>query len=1326
MLRIIYFSFCNILFCISMNAQCLDVDRNVIHPTCGMEDGMVELTPQNGMPPYQYEWNGGSIQTNGAYTVTNLSIGFHAVTVTDVNGCSAVKSSILTQGDFQIDAFTQVVVCQGGCADMFVAAGGGCAPYTYAWSGPNGYSATGSAPLACDAGTYSVTGTDCNGCQSIISNITVSTTPTTFAIDIVNIENTSCGGGCDGAIDLSINGGSPPYIFTWSNGESTEDISNICAGDYTVTVEDDNGCIKETSITVETEFQINAYGQSTCPGGCGLLFAYPVSGCDPITYQWSGPNGYTATGNAPLGCDPGTYSVTGTDCNGCQSTVSNIIVTSEPSEFEIVIANVQNATCGGGCDGAIDIEVVGGTFPYSFDWSTGFGWQDISGLCAGTYEVTVSDNDGIGCYKTASITIGYTSGNFTVDITDVQAPLCENCEGAIDISVIDGTAPFNFIWSNGATTEDITDLCSGDYLATVTDADGCIVELTIPVENDSQNPFSVSLFDFEVCEGDCIVAEPEIEGTANGLTFAWYDGSGQLIDNVQNITLCTPGVYTVEVMNADGCIESATMNLVVTPALIVSIFLLEPETSAGSCDGSIYLDVQGGQPPYFFQWSPTGEIDQDLIAVCAGDYTVFVTDIIGCVAQLEITLDAGGLEVSTFSIDTNCPGECTGEAEVFVDFGGTPPFEYFWADGEIGAIRTDLCVGNYDVTVTDALGANGTATATISNTTDLIFETITTNASCDAGGSLVFNVLDGSGVYDYFVNGFQVGVNTATDLAPGDLTASVTDLITGCTVEQIVTIDGPFDVIIEATTASCDMADGTATVSVPGGTSTYSYEWSNGDNNMTASGLAIGGYSVTVTDDANGCASHENIIIEEAAGCFVTISGYVIVDNDQDCIPSVDADSIPNILISLDETEYTYTDENGYFEFQTEPGTHTLYYLTESALYEPLCIVPIDVTIPNFGNISEGNNFFVYENDITDLKLHISKTPIRPGFNHYVTSNVFNYGNQIINGTYTLVHSVNQTFIVSQPPATNYDATTRTITWDYNNLDPLENFVFLSQFNTPSTTSLGTEIAVTGTVDPLIGDFDVDNNTATCVSEVVGSYDPNDKLVMHDGEVWFFDPEIVWYGSTDQITYRIRFQNTGTDTAFTVVIEDELDELIDIRNITPGPSSHSYNLDVRDDNTLVFTFDNILLPDSTTNEPASHGYVFFDVDVTDIGLGEDVLNDAAIFFDYNTPIITNEVRTIFDAWFAVENLAALNNIQLSPNPAQHFTSLFYELNEDVIVEIDLLDITGKLVQKILGSQRKPVGHHNIQINTYSLENGTYLLRMNIDNQLITRKLVIIK
>ncbi len=1252
MLRTFLFLLLNLAIGFTISAQCLDVDRNVTHPTCGMEDGMIELTPQNGVPPYQYEWIGGSTQTNGAYTVTNLAIGWHAITVTDVNNCSAVKSSILTQGDFQIDAFTNVTTCQGGCAQMFVAAGGGCMPYTYQWSGPNGYSAIGNTPLACDPGTYSVTGTDCDGCQSIISNITVSNTSSGFGIDILNVDNASCSGDCDGAIDIDIIGGIFPFSFTWSNGATTEDLTGLCAGIYDVTVSDDDG----------------------------------------------------------LGC----FMVTG------------IVVENTSGTFTVEISDIQNETCGN-CEGAIDILVNGGAPPYDFIWSNGQTTEDITGLCEGEYTATVSD--ATGCFIETSVGVENNSSTFTVDLSNVQNETCGNCEGAIDILVSGGTLPYEFIWSNGQTTEDPTGLCEGDYTATITDATGCFIELNIPVESDSQNPFTVSLFDFEICEGDCFVAEAEIVGVANGLAFEWIDPTGVVFANTQTVTICTPGTYTVNVVNQDGCSASAVTNLTVIPQLSLSASLVEPETSAGNCDGSIFLNVAGGQAPYFFQWQPNGEVDQDLIGVCcAGDYTVFVTDIVGCIAELTVIVPNGSLEVDAFVLDPDCPEDCSGEIEAFVN-GGTPPFEYFWSTGQIGATITDLCIGNYSVTITDALGAIGTADASVVNISPLSFETITTNASCDSGGTLVFNVLEGSGVYNYFVNGFQVGINTATDLDQGEVTASVTDLTSGCTIEQIVTIDGPFDVLISDTAASCDMSDGTATATVPGGTSTYSYLWSNGDTNATATGLAIGGYSVTVTDEVNGCESHENVLIVEADGCYVTISGYVIVDNDLDCISNADTDSIPNILISLDENEYTYTDVNGYFEFQTAPGNHTLYYLTESLLYEPLCIAPIDVSVPNFGDVSDGNNFFVYENDITDLKLYITKTPIRPGFNHYVTSNVYNYGNQIINGTYTLVHDPNQTFIVSQPPATNYNESTRTITWDYNNLDPLENFVFLAQFNVPSSISLGTEIEVNGNVDPTTGDIDPDNNVATCISEVVGSYDPNDKIAMHDGEVWGSDPNVVWWGSTDLLTYRVRFQNTGTDTAFTVVIEDELDEVIDIRDITPGPSSHGYELDVRDGKTLVFTFDNILLPDSTTNEAESHGYVFFDVNVdintTNVQEGDDILNDAAIFFDYNSPIITNEVLTIFDYWLSTNEVDEMSNIELSPNPAQQFTTLIYKLKEDANIKIELLDITGKLVHTIQSAQPKSVGEHNMQINTMSLNNGTYFIRMNVNNKLISRKLVVI-
>jgi len=184
--------------------------------------------------------------------------------------------------------------------------------------------------------------------------------------------------------------------------------------------------------------------------------------------------------------------------------------------------------------------------------------------------------------------------------------------------------------------------------------------------------------------------------------------------------------------------------------------------------------------------------------------------------------------------------------------------------------------------------------------------------------------------------------------------------------------------------------------------------------------------------------------------------------------------------------------------------------------------------------------------------------------------------------------------------------------------------------------------------------------------------------------------------------------------------------LYDIRDITPGPASHPYQLDVRGEKTLVFTFDNILLPDSTTNEQASHGYIFFDIALPDLPSPFDLVNDASIFFDFNSPIITNEVLTIIDFWLATENLSDINHIDLSPNPAQGFSTLLLDLKKSATVSIELIDITENVAEMAIQNQVIAAGENKIDINTSYVPNGIYMVKINVDNEVITKKLVVVR
>ena len=914
-------------------------------------------------------------------------------------------------------------------------------------------------------------------------------------------------------------------------------------------------------------------------------------------------------------------------------------------------------------------------------------------------------------------------------IPNLTDATCGTADGQVLLEPTNGVAPFEYalpsgtIQINGPYTW--TGLSVGDYSIVVTDANGCAGTVDFTINEDTD--LSVENFNFLTgCDGNCFDLFINATSSCSSLTYQWTGPNGFNSDQ-QFPFACEPGTYTATVIDCNGCTASGQVALEIIPTPFISEQNVT-NSSCNGCTGTVDIDVAGGTPPYTFQWAD-GSTTEDLSNVCAGIYVVTIVDVNGCASTSSVLVECTELVVQTTRTHPTCEGVCDGSINATVT-GGTPPYTFNWSNGETQQTISNLCAGIYQVTVVDALNAFGTNFQdTLAYDTVLEYDITTTGISCDIGGSIEVNMLNGSGDFSYSLNGVVGMSNVMTNINSISNYVEVTDNVSGCIVGIPVQLTPPFNLDVTGTNASCGMSDGTATATVNNATSTYSYVWSNGEMGATITGLAPGGYSVTATDDDNGCSTHENIYIEEDPVCFVVISGYVIDDTDDlDCSSAMAADSVGLQLISLDDSQFTFTDLDGYYSFQTTPGTHTVKYESQSILYNTLCADPVMLTVDNFGDTLM-HHFYVEKNDVIDIRLNIIKNAIRPGFNHTIFADIFNAGNPVLDGQLIFTHDVNQNFISANPAPTSYDPVSRIIMWDMITMEQTSSAFYTMNFTTDATVPIGTQITMGGIINPTVGDINPDNNALSCTAIVTGSYDPNDKAVTHDGIVWEFNPdpnsEIISPGSTENLSYLIRFQNTGTDTAFTVVIEDELDPAFDVRNMTPGSASHDYTLDVRDGNVLVFTFDNILLPDSTTNEPASHGFVLFDIDIPTIDqpYGESILNDAAIFFDFNLPIITNEVNVIFQDWLGTADLASSYNVELKPNPTNEITVLSFDLDESATTTIELLDITGKNVLTIQQNQSLQSGNQDISIDMSDLVNGTYLVKIVIDNRTITKKIV---
>jgi hypothetical protein len=282
-------------------------------------------------------------------------------------------------------------------------------------------------------------------------------------------EDPSCFGGNDGEASVSVNGGTAPYTYLWSDGQTTATATGLTAGTYTVTVTDANDCSVSESITLTEPTELLAEvvaGSIDCFGESDATATVTASGgTPPYTYLWDDPASQTTA--TATGLPAGTYQVTVTDSQGCIVVESITIV--EPAALELTIDS-DDVLCFGESTGSATANVSGGTPDYTYLWSDGQTTQIATGLAAGTYEVTVTDANG--CEITESITITQPE-EILLSTATTDANCSDSDDGTATVTATGGTAPYSYLWSDGQTTQTAIGLAAGDYSVTVTDTNGC-------------------------------------------------------------------------------------------------------------------------------------------------------------------------------------------------------------------------------------------------------------------------------------------------------------------------------------------------------------------------------------------------------------------------------------------------------------------------------------------------------------------------------------------------------------------------------------------------------------------------------------------------------------------------------------------------------------------------------------------------------------------------------------------------------------------------------------------------------------------------------------
>lgn len=658
--------------------------------------------------------------------------GIYTVTATDSYGCTATDDIELSIGSIAANAtILQPINCNGQKGSAQVSAPGN---NNFLWS--NGQTTATITNLG--PGTYTVTVTSIGASCTAIASVTLTEPAELFLTNSPN--EVTCFGLSTGTAAIYPSGGTQPYNFAWSNGFTTDSISNLLPGTYTVTVSDANGCQKVSSMNVTEPAAIQILTALNRSPSCfglsdGQLTTYAVGGTTPFIFVWNTGQINQGLTNIPAG----TYTVTATDGNGC-SMVKTETVT-EPTLL-ISSATTQDLPCFGKNTGTMQLSASGGTPAYSVVWTGPNGYTgtgiNLSNLFAGQYTATVTDTKGCTSISTATINQP-TELLFSLPL--ISDTICfEASNGTATVLPTGGTSPYSYLWTaNNQTSQTATGLASSQYKVTITDSKGCTTVGTTAVLQQDQlfvNATTLAPGCHDGQDGTGAVVSVQYGASPANLSEFSYTWNTSPPKSGQNVTGLQGGkTYILTASDQLGCTATTTVSVANPPLLETSVTGTSDAKCNGDGTGWASARANGGTAPYTWSWSG-GSTPMDSVAqgLFAGTYRVTISDANGCpgIAVVEIG-EPEQLRVQFSPTAVKCFGESTGSAKA-TGVGGTAPYQYSWATGATTQEIKDLPAGVYAMTITDAQGCVTPTSVVINEPAQALGGTATMQAPRCHGG----------------------------------------------------------------------------------------------------------------------------------------------------------------------------------------------------------------------------------------------------------------------------------------------------------------------------------------------------------------------------------------------------------------------------------------------------------------------------------------------------------------------------------------------------------------------------------------------------------------
>lgn len=937
----------------------------------GYTNGTATVSVSGGSGNYTHTWSLGPAFTYSgtSSSINNLAVGTYTVTVKDnVSGCTVVGAYVVTSPDpITVSGVVTNVNCFGqATGSVMINVNGGNNPYSFQWKNSSNFVVSTSQNLTlatADTYTVTVTANTTTGC-TYSRNFTI-TQPLEPLNSSSIVSNVDCFGNSTGDIDVTVWGGTPPYAYSWDSGQSSEDIANVPAGNYQLTITDARGCSRVVDETITQPLQLSGVMSASdvqCFGeSSGIVSVAASNGTIPYSYSWQNSTTlFAQNANSIVGVPADNYQVTITDANGCKFVGTTTV--NQPTQLAGSTV-ATSVSCYGGSDGAIDLTINGGVLPYTFLWensvpTTVGSTEDLNGIPAEFYHLTVTDFNNCVIEFDQEVTQPLSFVSVTAEVTDV---LCYGDNtGAIDLTVTGGTAPYTFSWSNSQTTEDVGNLLAGSYSYDVLDANGCPFSGTEVVTQPAMPLTVTNVITDVLCFGDNTGSiDLTVTGGTAPYTYEWSNSTYLLSITSQDLINYPADDYRFEVTDANGCKVIDTLTITEPPLLETSVTGVNILCYGGN-NGSVDLTVIGGSLPYTFLWN-TGDVTEDLNNLYAGYYEVLVTDDHGCTSISSITLTEPADSLSfTYEVShVLCNDGTDGSIELTVE-GGTVNYDYAWSNGDTLSLIEDLTAGWYTFLVTDANGCSISDSIEVTQPDPLTLNEVITPASCFGFSDGIIDISPTGGTAPYsftwFNSDYALSAQTE-DLVgfPADIYQVEIIDTNDCFYETFFEIEEPELLVIEYTfdVISCyGGTDANIYVDITGGNPAYTTTWSNGATTEDLLNVPFGVYQLNVVD-TKGCTDSIEVSLSQPDSLMIAFEHTPVTCEDQ-------YDGIAYATPTGGNGGYFYEWSNGSMQSMADSLQSTYYFLTVTDIlgctaYDSVfitrneigCIDPVNAFTPN-------------------------------------------------------------------------------------------------------------------------------------------------------------------------------------------------------------------------------------------------------------------------------------------------------------------------------------------------------------------------------------------